>query len=752
MRSWLLDLYPGRPGEMVVWMKSSDGRTTRLTDAWLPSMFASADNLSDLDVPLRTMSHDFADIRRVEKYEQILDLQRSTVVEAKVCDAKKTLQVAQRLERMAPFGDIRLYNVDVPPAQSYLYEKDIFPLGCCGVESKGGRLEWTLLDDAMACDYPLPDLTYLKVDLKVKKEGKLPRFTDRLEEVTLETEGRRESLSRGDEAETILDLVKAVKAADPDFILTADGDTFLFPYLIGRAEANGVSSQLTLDREGTTLRVPQKEGRSYFSYGKILYKPSSVRLYGRVHIDENSSFAFSEAGFQGLFELSRDCRMPMHTSSRASIGKALSSLQFYFAHKRGLLVPWKPTLAEHPKSWEELLIGDRGGLILDPMLGLHEQVGELDFSSLYPSIMLRKNISAETVHCKCCPDSKNRVPELRWRVCERRKGIVPKAMEVIVTKRLRYKELRRVAEGTPDCEKYDARQAVLKWLGVTSFGYLGFNNAKFGRIDAHMAVCAWDREILMQASDMAEERGFTVIHGIIDSLWVKREGATEQDFLDLRRDIEEKTGFPLSFEGVYKWVAFLASKASPKLPVLNRYFGVYASGKLKVRGIEARRHDTPLAFVKCQMEVLRVLGEADTAEEAKKRVPECLDVFLKWVAALESHEIPPEELAFTTNLSKDPSEYKAATIQRAALQGLLAEGVKLRAGQGMRYVITRYSGRGSVRATPLDTIGSREYDSRRYIELLARVCSSVLEVFDASLTEERLAQLSVRGTSQMTID
>jgi hypothetical protein len=28
----------------------------------------------------------------------------------------------------------------------------------------------------------------------------------------------------------------------------------------------------------------------------------------------------------------------------------------------------------------------------------------------------------------------------------------------------------------------------LKWILVTSFGYLGFNNAKFGRIDAHIAV------------------------------------------------------------------------------------------------------------------------------------------------------------------------------------------------------------------------------------------------------------------------
>ena len=64
---------------------------------------------------------------------------------------------------------------------------------------------------------------------------------------------------------------------------------------------------------------------------------------------------------------------------------------------------------------------------------------------------------------------------------------------------------------------YEARQSVLKWILVTSFGYLGYNNAKFGRIDAHIAVCAFDRQILLQAAKIAERQGFRVLHGIVDS-------------------------------------------------------------------------------------------------------------------------------------------------------------------------------------------------------------------------------------------
>jgi DNA polymerase elongation subunit (family B) len=406
------------------------------------------------------------------------------VLETKLKDATKAQQVAGRIERLGPFGTFRLYNVDVPPGQSYLYEKDLFPLASCEVEQEEGRLQWKLEDDVWAYEYPSPPLRKVKLEVEVAKEGRLPRFTDRLESVTLESDNGKIVIEGRSEADEIIGLMRAVRDADPDFILTSDGDTFLFPYLIKRAEANGLT--LTLDRDGTIMNLPSKAGTSYFSYGQIHYKPSAMKLYGRVHIDVNTSFAYSEAGFEGLFELSRICRMPLHTSSRASIGKALSSLQFYHASKIGLLVPWKPTLAERFKDRNELLMEDRGGFIFEPKVGVHEGIAELDFSALYPSIMLRKNISPETVRCSCCPNSDNRVPELGWNVCEKI-VIVPRAIEIVVKKRLRYKELKEDARGT-DYDRYNERQAVLKWVSVTSFGYLGFNNAKFGRIDAHIAV------------------------------------------------------------------------------------------------------------------------------------------------------------------------------------------------------------------------------------------------------------------------
>ncbi|MDV3294143.1 MAG: hypothetical protein LYZ70_07715, partial [Nitrososphaerales archaeon] len=498
MRGWILDLYPGKPGEMVVWLKDENGEAVRLTDSWSPSIYIAADDRTDLGIPLKIIGQELAWTRVVQRRERVTDLGTSEVVEAKVKDAKRVQQLAGRMERLGPFGAFRIYNADVPPNQNYLYERDLFPLAYCEVEQGGYGLEWRLHDNVMNPNYRLPNLKMVDIDVAIDKQGKMSKDTDRIKEIRLKNEDGEQVIDGASEADDILELVRTVEALDPDFVTTRDGDTFLFPYLIKRAEVNGVSEQLSLDRDGTVLRLPTKKGTSFFSYGKIRYKPSAIKLYGRVHIDTSTSFSYSEAGFHGLLELSRICRMPLQTASRASIGKALSSLQFYQAFKMNLLIPWKPTLVEHFKDRAELLVADRGGFIFEPKMGLYEGVAELDFASLYPCIMLKKNISAETVRCPCCPDSKNRVPELGWNVCKRRRGIVPLSMKIIVKKRLMYKKLKETATGA-SYDRYDQRQAALKWIGVATFGYLGFNNAKFGRIDAHIAVCAWDRKVLVDA-------------------------------------------------------------------------------------------------------------------------------------------------------------------------------------------------------------------------------------------------------------
>ncbi len=218
--------------------------------------------------------------------------------------------------------------------------------------------------------------------MEIDKGGALPRNSDRIKTIRLRARGEETVIDSGTEGEKLTSMVDILKEADPDILFTEGGDSFLFPYLAVRARENGIGEQLILGRDDSKLELPSRPGTSYFQYGRVHYKSSGVTLRGRVHVDISNSFAASEVGLYGLYELSRTCRMPLHTSSRASIGRALSSLQLYHAHKKGLLVPWKPTMAESFKSRLELLVADRGGFIFEPRVGLYEGVAEFDYACL----------------------------------------------------------------------------------------------------------------------------------------------------------------------------------------------------------------------------------------------------------------------------------------------------------------------------------------------------------------------------------
>ncbi len=232
------------------------------------------------------------------------------------------------------------------------------------------------------------------------------------------------------------------------------------------------------------------------------------------------------------------------------------------------------------------------------------------------------------------------------------------------------------------------------------------------------------------------------MHGIVDSLWLRREGANEDDFERLRREIEAETKFPISFEGIYKWIAFLPSKVNAGVPVLNRYFGAYRDGRVKVRGIEARRHDTPTLFTKCQLEILSVLGRGKTVKEATALVDECVGVFLKFAWSILDHSAPIRELVFTRRLSKKPEEYVNRSLTSTVAGQLVREGVELHAGESVRYVITDYESKSAGRrAVAFDLVDEMTaYDSKRYVALLAEACSTVLEPFREDCNAEGLVQ------------
>ena len=272
------------------------------------------------------------------------------------------------------------------------------------------------------------------------------------------------------------------------------------------------------------------------------------------------------------------------------------------------------------------------------------------------------------------------------------------------------------------------------------FGYLSYRNAKFGKIDSHMAVCSVARSTLRDAIHTANNRGFRVVHGIIDSLWLTKRKATMKDYEELQKEIEASTHFKLSIEGIYKWIVFLPSKINASTQVANRYFGCFErTNEVKVRGIEYRRHDTPAYFKKSQGKLLKELAKCDSVSELRECAMSVgVSIFEQHAKMLENHEVPAFELLVRKRLSKDPENYSSQRLLSVgAANQLEMGGRKLRAGQCVSYVITNYASRGK-RTAPEELVGetSNEYDSERYIELLADCCATVLEPF--GVTKEML--------------
>ncbi len=461
---WILDLYP-KNGQIVVWLKKEDGTCERLVDQWKPVIHVAGEYGGLLDLACRPY---MGRSRFVSRFERAGSQERTKVLEVETNSDREATALARRIQRESNYK-FRLYDVDIPSPQMYLYHKDLFPLAFVEAEATGEKVIWSLRDSREATDYSLPPLRKISIGVKTRGNGKIRSFDDELDNIHITFDNEEaHTIGSGDETDRILDFVEFFEKEDPDIVLTEGGDSFIFPYLARRASGLGILDRLLLGREPSPLKIYEVQGRSYFSYGKILYRETAARLLGRLHVDRTNAFISGDCGVEGLFEVSRTCIVPVQKASRATIGTNMTSLQLYHAVKAGVLIPWNKNQPEEWKDGRELVIADRGGFVYEPEDGIHDEVGELDFSSLYPMLMLRKNLSGETVNCSCCPDSTIRVPGLEYNICQRWQGIVPRSLDILLRKRMLYKSLLKKELDPSKKERFEQRQAALKWILVCS--------------------------------------------------------------------------------------------------------------------------------------------------------------------------------------------------------------------------------------------------------------------------------------------
>jgi len=430
---------------------------------------------------------------------------------------------------------------------------------------------------------------------------------------------------------------------------------------------------------------------------------------------------WSDYSLAGTLEMARVTTLPIEKAARVSPGQGISAMQVITALEKDVLVPYQKRQVEEFKSGMQLIQSDRGGMVYQPKVGLHMDVAQVDFVSMYPAVIIKGNISPEVP-----------LPDILEPAMEEL-GVVPLTLKPLYEKRVSIKKkIRQYPPDHPMVATLKERANALKWLLVVCFGFLGYKNARYGRIEAHEAVTKGGREVLLRAKEVAESEGFEVLHMYVDALWIKKKGCSKPEhFTEVISKINLHTGLTINLDGIYRWVAFLPSKTDARIPIANRYFGVFQSGEIKVRGLEARRRDTPVWIAAVQKQMIALLGQARTKAELSDCIHEAFCFYYTALQKLEDNQVPLEQLVINGKVSYALEAYKASTASVRAARQMEAAGMPIKPGMRIRFVYRK--GEPDVFAWDLGKpIDPQEVNKPKYIELLAKAGSAVLAPFGIS--------------------
>jgi len=415
-------------------------------------------------------------------------------------------------------------------------------------------------------------------------------------------------------------------------------------------------------------RIRTFSGNTYESYGQTHYSNPRVSLSNKICISSDS-FVYSEAGLDGLIQVSRISGLPITTASTVTTGTSVSSLEERYAIGKNILIPLYKDDHENEKTIETLYETDKGGIVLQPEPGVYTDVYEIDFSSMYPSIIVNYNLSPETINLH----SGFQVPGMPYRISMDRPGFLSEALKELLQTRLFYKGIKN------QNPTYKDRDAALKWMLLTSFGYTGYKNAKFGKIEMHESITATGRWALAHAIKLAKDHGFEILHGIVDSLWLRGDG----DIESLLSEIERETRIKIVLDGHYRWIVFLPSRSG--LGALNRYFGLRYDGTFKVRGIDARRSDLPYIATKFQIDAFSVLRDCRTIEDIRKKRDDLIRLETYYKRNLRLFPIDYFDMNF--HVTKHMEDYRFNTVRKSVLKEANKRGGEVVPGSTVRATV-----------------------------------------------------------------
>jgi len=365
------------------------------------------------------------------------------------------------------------------------------------------------------------------------------------------------------EREMIQEFVRIIKDNNVDIIVGYNSDNFDFPYLKDRAKLLGVDLDIGMDesdvkyiRRGYANAASLKGlihvdlylvMRRYMSLERYTLERVYYELFGEEKIDVPGEqiFEFWDNGGEALdnlfdyslddvvstlkiaeqtlplnLELTRIIGQPLFDVSRMATGQQAEWFLVKQAYFDDEVVPNKQgsNFADRANAED-----NEGGYVKEPETGLHENLVQFDFRSLYPSLIISKNISPDVMELGDVEDEDeyNISPEHGIKFKKSPQGFIPSVIDKILQERFRIKREMKASNDPQQKKALDVQQQAIKRLANTMYGIYGFPRFRWYSFECAKAITSWGRQYIKSSIKKAEEFGFYTIYADTDGFYVK---------------------------------------------------------------------------------------------------------------------------------------------------------------------------------------------------------------------------------------
>ena len=562
------------------------------------------------------------------------------------------------------------------------------------------------------------------------------------------------------EREMILDTFELIEKYP--LLITYNGDGFDLPYLYNRANRLGIDRQknpLYMMRDSATLtdgvhldlyRTMSNRAFQIYAFGqkysdfslnsvakgllgekKIDYgvELGNLTLYQTANYCQNDArITYNLTGFNNdllmnlLIVISRIARMPIDDISRMGVSQWIRSLLYYEHRQNGILIPRRQELDNRSSDVSnDAIIKDkkfRGGLVVEPQVGIHFDVTVMDFASLYPSIIKVKNLSYETVRCSHDECKKNTIPQTNHWVCTKKNGLTSVLIGSLRDLRVNYYKnmAKKDTLTAEERQLFTVVSQALKVILNASYGVMGAEIFPLYFLPAAEATTATGRHIILSTIDKCKESGIDVLYGDTDSLFVKK--PTPKQIEDIITSAKIDHNVELEIDKEYRYVVLSGRK--------KNYLGVTKNGKVDVKGLTGKKSHTPPFIKTLFYELLDILSEIKTIEEFERAKNKISDKISECARKVQAKEIPLQDMAFKVMLSKALNEYTKTIPQHIRAAKQLESIREIKKGDIISYV--KILNKPGVK--PIEMARKSEIDSSKYMEFMESMLDQITSSMD----------------------